>query len=84
MNQKIEILGLVAAALTSTSFGAQVYKAWKKKSTEGVSLIMYILIFIGLLLWIIYGVYLKSIPIILANGLTELLVVIVIYFKFKY
>ena len=84
MNQNIEILGLVAATLTTSSFGPQVYKVWKEKSTKGISLSMYTMIFLGLSLWVVYGIYLKSIPIIMANGLTELMVAIIIYFKLKF
>ena len=83
MNQNIEILGLVAATLTTSSFGPQVYKAWKEKSIQGISLSMYTMLFVGLSLWVVYGLYLKSLPIILANGLTEFMVGIIIYFKLK-
>ena len=68
-----EILGLIAATLTTISFMPQVYKTWKTKSTEGLSLTMYLILFIGVVLWLIYGIHLKSLPVILANGITSLL-----------
>jgi MtN3 and saliva related transmembrane protein len=79
----IEVIGLVAAVLTTASFVPQVYKIWKKKSAEGVSLTMFIMFFTGVLLWLFYGVSINSIAMILANGLTALLALIIIYYKLK-
>ena len=60
--EKIEILGLIAASLTTAAFIPQVYKAWKYKSTKDISIVMYLILLIGLFLWIIYGIYHRSIP----------------------
>jgi len=79
-----EVLGLIAATLTTISFMPQVYKTWKTKSTEGLSLTMYLILFIGVVLWLIYGIHLKSLPVILANGKTSLLTFFLIIMKFKY
>ena len=82
--ETIEILGLVAASLTTTSFVPQVYKAYKYKSTKDVSLSMYIVLLVGLLLWIVYGVYIQSLAIILANVVTSILVLSILLLKLKY
>jgi MtN3 and saliva related transmembrane protein len=66
----IEIIGLVAATLTTTAFVPQVYKALKHKSTADVSLTMYIVLLAGLILWVVYGVHHNSLAIILANVVT--------------
>ncbi|WP_394748462.1 SemiSWEET family sugar transporter [Spongiimicrobium salis] len=80
----IEILGLVAATLTTAAFVPQVYKVWKEKSTKDISLTMYCVLLLGLLLWLIYGIYHQSIAIILANAVTAFLVTIVLLLKLKY
>jgi MtN3 and saliva related transmembrane protein len=80
----IEILGLVAASLTTGCFVPQVYKTWKNKSTKDISLIMYLFLLGGVLVWIIYGVYHKSLPIVFCNILTGILVIIMIYLKLKH
>ena len=67
-----EFLGMLAAIITTASFLPQVYKTWKTKSAEGLSLTMYITFFIGIILWLIYGIHLKSLPMILANGITTI------------
>jgi len=82
--EKIEILGLVAAVFTTSSFFPQVYKAWKEKSTKDISLAMYVAFLIGVILWLIYGYYRNSIAIIAANLVTMVLVLIVIVLKLKY
>jgi len=55
----IEIIGLIAATLTTACFIPQVYKVWKEKSTKDISLVMYIVFMIGLALWLYYGIQYK-------------------------
>ncbi len=80
----IEILGLVAASLTTSAFVPQVYKAFKHKSTADVSLTMYIVLLAGLMLWVIYGVYHNSLGIILANVVTGILALTMLILKLKH
>ncbi len=80
----IEILGLVAAAITTSGFVPQVYKIWKEKSTHDISLNMYLLLTLGLTLWLIYGINIESWPVILANGITLILVLGIVALKIKY
>jgi len=79
----MEAIGLIAACLTTASFVPQVYKIWKTKSAEGISLTMFMLFFIGVLLWLIYGISIKSISMIIANAVTALLALVIIYYKLK-
>jgi len=52
----VEALGLVAGALTTFSFAPQVYTVYRTKSTRDISLVMYIVLNVGCLLWVVYGV----------------------------
>ena len=72
MNQfnYIEFFGFSAAFLTTIAFLPQLYKTWKTKSADDVSLIMLILFIIGLFCWIIYGLKINSMPILIANIIT--------------
>jgi len=79
-----ELLGLIAAILTTAAFVPQVYKTWKTKSVDDISLTMYSVLFVGLMLWLVYGISLNSLPIIIANSVTGILVLMVIVFKFRY
>ena len=78
-----ESIGIVAAILTTSAFIPQVYKIYKEKKAQGVSLLMYLIMFVGVLLWLVYGVLIGSIAIIVANSVTAVLQLFVIIFKLK-
>lgn len=80
----ITILGLIAATLTTSAFLPQMIKTWKSKSAKDVSLEMLITFCIGVFLWLIYGIYLHSLPIILANLLTLIFNLIIVGLKIRY
>ena len=80
----ITILGLVAATLTTSAFLPQMLKTWRTKSAKDVSLKMLITFCIGVFLWLIYGIYLQALPIILANLLTLIFNLIILWLKMKY
>ncbi|HYW21588.1 MAG TPA: SemiSWEET transporter [Nodularia sp. (in: cyanobacteria)] len=80
----ITILGLCAAILTTCAFLPQMFKTWKRKSAKDVSYAMLITFISGLFLWLIYGIALKSLPIILANGVTLFFNFIILWLKIKY
>lgn len=84
MIDKFEIIGLIAAVLTTSAYVPQAYKTWKTKSAGNISLTMYIAMFIGIILWLIYGIYLNSLAMILANVVTAILTFMIIIFKLKY
>ena len=79
-----EIIGLLAAVLTTSAYVPQAYKTWKTKSAGNISLTMYVAMFIGIILWLIYGIHLNSLAMILANSVTAVLTIIIIIFKLKY
>lgn len=78
-----EIIGFIAATLTTVAFLPQVYKIWKYRNSDGVSLSMYIVMFSGVLLWLYYGIMINSISVITANSITAILQLTIIYFKLK-
>jgi MtN3 and saliva related transmembrane protein len=84
MIDKYEIIGLLAAVLTTSAFVPQVYKTWKTKSVENISLTMYIVMATGICLWLLYGILLNSLSLILANSITVILTVVIIIFKVRY
>ena len=80
---QIEVIGLIAACLTTSSFLPQVYKIWKFKGSDGISLSMYLFMLTGVILWFIYGLLIGSISVIIANFIAALLQMIIIYYKLK-
>ncbi|MEK7943681.1 SemiSWEET transporter [Pigmentiphaga sp. YJ18] len=64
----IDLLGTVAAILTTLSFMPQLIKIWRTRSAADISYAMYALFVLGLVLWLVYGAAIGSVPMILANG----------------
>ncbi|MDC9723654.1 MAG: SemiSWEET transporter [Urechidicola sp.] len=84
MSFNVEIIGLLAATLTTASFVPQVLKVWRTKEVKNLSLTMYSAMLAGVILWFTYGVLINSISIILANIITAILVSCIIYFRIRY
>jgi len=80
----VTVIGLVAGTFTTISFFPQLIRVCKTRSTRDISLWMFLLFTIGVLLWLIYGIYLLQWPVILSNLLTLISAVIILIFKLKY
>ncbi len=80
----VTIIGLIAGTFTTISFFPQVIRVCKTRSTGDISLMMFLLFTIGVLLWLIYGIYLVQWPVILSNLLTLISAVIILIYKLRY
>lgn len=78
------LLGLLAGSLTTASFLPQLLQAWRSRSTRDISLAMYAIISTGILLWLIYGIMITSLPVILANAVSLLIVLLILALKIRY
>ena len=78
------IVGFTAAFLTTISYIPQVIKVMRSKSTEDLSLTTFLLLFLGLCLWLVYGILLKNFPIIIANIITLFFISLILIHKIKY
>ncbi|MCM8792236.1 MAG: SemiSWEET family transporter [Candidatus Omnitrophica bacterium] len=80
-----KLIGLTAASLTMFSFFPQVFKTLRTKSIKDVSIFTLFQLSLGVLLWIIYGLYLKDFIIVLANSVTllSLVILIALYYNYK-
>jgi MtN3 and saliva related transmembrane protein len=76
-------MGLVAGFLTTVAYVPEVYKIYKTRDTKGISLLWLVILFSGAILWLVYGFYILSMPVILANGASSLLIIIMLIFKLK-
>jgi len=84
MDINIEYIGMAAAICTTAGFAPQVFKSLKTKEVAGVSLTMYVVMFMGLLFWLYYGIRINSFSMILANIVSGVLVLIQIVAKLYY
>ena len=77
-------LGLLAGFLTTIGFVPQIIKGYRSKSMGDLSLFMPILIGVGMLIWLLYGIWLDSLPLILWNAIALTLNMVIIVLILKY
>lgn len=78
-----EIIGLLAASLTTFSFFPQAVKIIKTRDARSISLVMYSILVVGLSLWLVYGLMNNDMPIILANIVTLIPTLVILTMKLK-
>ena len=83
MVDKIEIIGIIAAFLTTIAFIPQVYKVVKSNRTDGLSKTTFSIFTIGVFLWLIYGFLKNSFSMIIGNGITLILALIILSYLIK-
>ncbi len=69
----IDLIGYIAATLTTASFIPQAIKTIKTRDTSGISLAMYTIFTTGVSFWLVYGILLKNPIIITSNAITFIL-----------
>jgi MtN3 and saliva related transmembrane protein len=79
-----ELIGYAAAFLTSVSFIPQAIMTIRSKNTSGISRGMYAMFTLGVALWLAYGIYLMSWPMIAANTVTLMLAATILGLKLHY
>ena len=79
-----EWFGYAAAILTTSSFVPQALMTIRTRNTAGISRAMYVIFTVGVALWLIYGIYLLSWPMIFANSVRLLLSVSILLLKLRY
>ena len=79
-----EWIGLVAGVMTTAAFLPQVVKAWANRSTSDISLTMFLVLTSGILLWLVYGIFIKDIPLVLANSITLVFATAILIAKLKF
>ena len=79
-----DLIGSLAAVLTTASFIPQAWLTFRTRDVSGISLGMYSLFTVGVALWLVYGVLLVAWPIIIANAITTSLALAILLMKLRY
>lgn len=66
----VELLGYLAACLTTLSFAPQAWLLFRTRKVDGISLGMYSAMTTGVVLWLVYGLLIRSWPLVAANVVT--------------
>ena len=76
-----DLLGYLAAILTTVAFVPQVVKTWRTRSAGDLSFGMLAVFSTGIVLWLLYGLSVGAAPIVAGNIVTLVLTLILIGLK---
>lgn len=80
----IELIGSAAAVITTLCWVPQALKVIRTRETRSLSLVMYLMLALGVTLWLAYGLLIVSWPLIVANAITMVLVAVILGMKLRY
>src|SRR5215212_4013275 len=80
----LDYAGYAAAACTTGAYVPQVLRVWRTRSTQDISLKMFLVLVTGLTLWLVYGFWKGEIPLIAANGVTLMVARTILYVKIRH
>ena len=80
----IKLIGFAAATCTTVAYAPQAIKVWKTRSTGDISLGMFLVMVLGLALWLIYGLLSGDAPLVAANAVTIVLAGSILVMKLRY
>lgn len=80
----IEMIGIIAATITSFGAFPQLVKAYRTKKAEDLSYGLVLFLVIGVSLWLTYGVMINSIPVILESLVSLSLIMAILILKIVY
>ena len=80
----LKLLGFAAATCTTVAYAPQFIKVWRSRSTQDISLGMFLVMVLGLLLWLMYGLFSGDAPLVAANAVTIVLAGGILFMKLRY
>ena len=79
-----DLIGTLAAILTTVSFLPQALHTFRTKDVRGISLGMYSAFTLGVAMWLVYGLLLGAWPVVIANCITLALASAILVMKLRY
>jgi MtN3 and saliva related transmembrane protein len=80
----VSLMGYVAGTCTTLAFLPQVFRTWRTRSTDDISLGMFSLMVFGIALWLLYGIAVGDWPLILADGVSLILAATILALKLRF
>jgi MtN3 and saliva related transmembrane protein len=84
MASVVELIGYSAGVLTTLAFVPQVVKSSRSKSVGDLSFLTLGTFIVGAFLWLVYGLALRSAPMIAANATTLVLIGLLVGLKLRH
>ncbi|MBK7052973.1 MAG: SemiSWEET transporter [Rhodoferax sp.] len=82
--QLIDVIGFIAAVLTTASFVPQAWHTFRTRDVSGISLGMYSAFTAGVACWLVYGLLLGAWPVVIANLVTLSLAATILVMKLRF
>ena len=79
-----DIIGYIAAALTTFAFLPQVIRTWKSRSAKDLSYGAFILLGSGVVCWLAYGILIEDLPLIISNAIVLTLSLSILVMKIRF
>jgi MtN3 and saliva related transmembrane protein len=79
-----DFVGYVAAFFTTFALFPQIIRIWRLKEARDISLFLPLMSSIGSVLWLIYGIMIDEMPVIIANSVSLLFALTVLFVTLKY
>jgi MtN3 and saliva related transmembrane protein len=80
----ISLLASIFGIVSAFALVPQVIKIYKRKSANDISLATYAIMSIGSIVWVAYGLEIKSVPLVLSNGLGGINCALILIGRLKY
>lgn len=80
----IDIIGMIAGILLIISLIPQLIKIISSKSSKDVSIFMFIILLVSEILWLIYGLLKSDLQLIVTNGITSIITLLIIIYSWVY
>lgn len=84
MDDPWAIIGLIAGTLTTAGYLPQIVKGYRTKKMEDVSYLLLIILGMGMMLWLVYGLLLGNLPLIASNLVASVFLFTLVGMKHKY
>jgi MtN3 and saliva related transmembrane protein len=79
-----DLVGYLAAFFTTFALFPQIIRIWKLKEARDISIFLPFMSSAGSALWFIYGIMIDEMPVIVANGVSLLFALTVLFVTLKY
>ena len=79
-----DVIGALAACLTTVSFVPQAWLTFKTRGVSGISVSMYSVFTLGVALWLAYGLLVGAWPVVAANAVTLVLALAILFMRLRF
>jgi MtN3 and saliva related transmembrane protein len=80
----VSVVGFAAGTLTTLAYLPQALHSFRTRSVRDLSMTMLVALNAGLLLWVVYGFWMRSMPLIVTNLLTLVLAFPLLIMKWRF